>query len=78
MALGAADAVREGSPAWSAFQGRPQFASFHQSFLFHESRAALFPAPLERVPPPGQSVQAMAADGMPTAPTATAATTIRR
>jgi hypothetical protein len=79
VAFGAADAVREGSPAWLAFQGRPQFASFHQSFLFHESFVALSSALSDRGPPlPGQLVQAMAADGMPTVPTATAAMTIRR
>ncbi|MGW7545061.1 hypothetical protein ACWGKQ_28745 [Streptomyces sp. NPDC054770] len=79
MALGAADVVREGSPAWVAFQGRPQLASVHQSFLFHESFVALFSALLDRCPPlSGQLVQAMAADGMPTVPTATAAMTIRR
>ncbi|WP_406442140.1 hypothetical protein [Streptomyces sp. NBC_00631] len=79
VALGAADAVPEGSPAWSAFQGRAQFASFHQSFVFHESFAAVFLALSERCPPlSGQLVQAMAADGMPTVPTATAAMTIRR
>ncbi|MFD8810608.1 hypothetical protein ACFV23_03695 [Streptomyces sp. NPDC059627] len=79
MALGVADVVREGSPAWAAFQGRPQFASFHQFFLFHESFVALFSALSDRCPPlSGQLVQAMAADGMPTVPTATAAMTIRR
>ncbi|MEU9156980.1 hypothetical protein AB0D59_42145 [Streptomyces sp. NPDC048417] len=79
MALGAADVVHEGSPLWSAFQGRPQLASFHQSFLFHESFVALLSAALDRCPPlSGQSVQAMAADGMPTVPTAAAAMTIRR
>jgi hypothetical protein len=79
VALGVADAVHEGLPAWWAFQGRPQFASFHQSFLFHESFVALFSALLDRCPPlSGQSVQAMAADGMPTVPAATAAMTIRR
>ncbi|MFE4964427.1 hypothetical protein [Streptomyces sp. NPDC056660] len=79
MALGAADAVHEGSPARPAFQGRPQLASFHQAFLLHESFVALFSALLDRCPPlSGQLVQAMAADGMPTAPTATAAMTIRR
>ncbi|MFD4501418.1 hypothetical protein [Streptomyces sp. NPDC058457] len=73
VALGAADTVHEGSPAWSAFQGRPQFASLHQPFV------ALFSALLDRCPPlSGQLVQAMAADGMPTVPTATAAMTIRR
>ncbi|MEU9450074.1 hypothetical protein [Streptomyces sp. NPDC048277] len=78
-ALGAADAVDEGSPAWPAFQGRPQFASVHQAFLFHTSFVVLFSALLDRCPPPaGQLEQAMAADGMPTVPTATAAITIRR
>ncbi|MEU1344583.1 hypothetical protein [Streptomyces sp. NPDC005827] len=79
VALGVADAVDEGSPVGSASQGRPQLASFHQPFLFHEAFVALFSALSDRPPPlPGQLVQAMAADGMPTAPTATAAMTIRR
>ncbi|MFG3288985.1 hypothetical protein ACGF3G_09270 [Streptomyces sp. NPDC048179] len=79
VALGVADAVDEGSPVWAASQGRPQLASFHQPFLFHEAFVALFSALSDRPSPlPGQLVQAMAADGMPTAPTATAAMTIRR
>ncbi|MER6085075.1 hypothetical protein [Streptomyces sp. NPDC001833] len=79
VALGAADAVPEGSPAGLASQGRPRSASFHQPFLLHETFVVLFPALSDRCPPlPGQSVQAMAADGMPTVPTATAAMTIRR
>ncbi|MER5795806.1 hypothetical protein [Streptomyces sp. NPDC001980] len=79
VALGAAETVREGSPAGLAFQGRPQFASFHQPVVFHESFVALFSALLDRCPAlSGQLVQAMAADGMPTVPTATAAMTIRR
>ncbi|MEU2424964.1 hypothetical protein ABZ619_28785 [Streptomyces sp. NPDC007851] len=83
-----AGAGEEGSPSWPAFQGRPQFASSHQSFLFHELSVGLSVALLalvsalwalsDRSPAPsGQSVQAMAADGMPTTPTATAAMTIR-
>ncbi|GGN32076.1 hypothetical protein [Streptomyces fuscichromogenes] len=79
VAPGAADAVHEGRPVRSAFQGRPQLASFHHSFWFHELFVALFSALSDRRPPlSGQLVQAMAADGMPTVPTATAAMTIRR
>ncbi|WP_368669269.1 hypothetical protein [Streptomyces hyaluromycini] len=79
VALGVADVVREGSAVWPASQGRPQFALFHQPVVVHESFAALLSALSDRCPPlPGQLVQAMAADGMPTVPTATAAMTIRR
>ncbi|MEU9384904.1 hypothetical protein AB0D38_29815 [Streptomyces sp. NPDC048279] len=75
----AAGTAEEGSPAGPAFQGRPQVASFHQPFSFHALSAALFAAATDRCPPPpGQSVHATAADGMPTVPTATAAMTIRR
>ncbi|MEU6199766.1 hypothetical protein [Streptomyces sp. NPDC047061] len=74
VALGTADVVADGSAAGLvAFQGRPQLASFHQPFV------VVFSALSDRCPPlSGQLVQAMAADGMPTAPKATAAMTIRR
>ncbi|MFG2956408.1 hypothetical protein ACGF5O_22125 [Streptomyces sp. NPDC048291] len=80
VALGPADAVHEGPPVRTASsQGRLRWASFHQYVLFHEAVVARLSALVDRGPPPsGQLVQARAADGMPTAPTATPAMTIRR